>query len=175
MRDGDGGPVVARGRIKVDAERAHDKLRDHLLVDPCLYAGEVARAAVALGARTLVVAYDADDVVLGWDGRALAPAEVARARDHVLAPGEEGDDADALRSLGIAVGAALALGPSFVDVHAGATRVRFTPRETRATLESAPALPELLHGAGATACVHVRRPLGLDLVKRAVRGGPPRA
>ena len=42
---GGGSPVVARGKIKVDARKAIAKLRDHLLVDLHLYATEIARVA----------------------------------------------------------------------------------------------------------------------------------
>ena len=54
MSDG----VVARGRIKVDARKALDKLRDHMLVDPHLWACEIARVAVALGATHIRADWD---------------------------------------------------------------------------------------------------------------------
>ncbi len=61
--------AVATGHIKVDARRARAKLREHLLVDLHLYALEIARSAVASGARRIDLRYDADDVVITWDGR----------------------------------------------------------------------------------------------------------
>ena len=91
---------VARGKIKVDARRALGKLRDHMLVDPHLYATEIARAAVALGATSLDLDWDADDVRIGFAGAALDMSAVARLRDHVLA-GESSDAMHgALRALG---------------------------------------------------------------------------
>ncbi len=122
------GRIVARGKIKVDARKAIAKLRDHLLVDLHLYATEIARVAVALDASKVDVEWDADDVILSFDGRALPAAAIARARDHVLTPDTEVKDGEALRVLGIGLSAALGLGPSFVDVYtsdgAGCARVR---------------------------------------------------
>ena len=111
------GEIVTRGKIKVDARKALHKLRDHMLVDLHLWSTEIARVTVTLGATYLEVDWDADDVVLSFDGRAIEPAEIASVRDHVLSPREErtSDDKDALRLLGIGVTAALGLGPSFVD------------------------------------------------------------
>src|SRR5206468_2751741 len=72
--------AIARGKIKVDARRALGKLRDHMLVDPHLYATEIARAAVALGAARLELDWDSDDVRIGFAGAALDPLAIARLR-----------------------------------------------------------------------------------------------
>jgi hypothetical protein len=163
--------VVARGKIKVDARRAIAKLRDHMLVDLYLYAGELARAAIATGATSLDVEWDADDVTFTFvPARPLAAAEIARARDHVLSP-SDGEAGDALRLLGVGISAALGLGPSFVDVHAGAERVRFEPAHLdagddptiAASAEPSPGIR-----------VHVRRRVGLEVLARAVSRDAPR-
>lgn len=172
------GEVVARGKIKVDARKALHKLRDHMLVDLHLWSTEIARVAMALGATFLHVDWDADDVVLTFDGRAMDPAEVASARDHVLSPREHGtsDDKDALRLLGIGVTAALGLGPSFVDVYASGERVRFESSyiddET-----SPPPVPADAGNDGPKdggTRVHVRRRLGIDVLGRAMTRDAPR-
>ena len=91
--------VVARGRIKVDARKALDKLRDHMLVDHHLYACEIGRVAVSLGGTTLDVEHDADDVTFTFVAARVPDANaIARVRDHVLAP-PEGGDGDALRNV----------------------------------------------------------------------------
>ena len=174
--------IVARGKIKVDARKAITKLRDHLLVDLHLYSTEIARVAVAMGARSLVVEWDADDVVMTFDGRALPRDAVSRARDHVLTPESEVADGDALRVLGIGISAALGLDPSFVDVFtsdgAGCARVRFEAKHIdEDALADAPQpvevpLPAKMPSPGMR--VHVRRRVGMAILARAIRREVPR-
>ncbi|MBX3190946.1 MAG: hypothetical protein KF819_28380 [Labilithrix sp.] len=171
--------VVARGKIKVDARKAIAKLREHLLVDLHLYATEIARVAVALGATAIDVTWDADDVIFTFDGRALSADAVSRARDHVLAPESDVADGDALRALGIGVSAALGLDPLFVDVYVAgerASRVRFEPRHIREESASdAPAIEETKVADPTMGTrVHVRRRVGLDVLARALRRDAPR-
>jgi hypothetical protein len=172
--------VVARGKIKVDARRALSKLRDHMLVDGHLYTTEIARAAVALGATKLEIAWDSDDVWMGFDGTQLEMAAIARVRDHVLA-GEGGDQRmDALRTLGIGVTAALGLEPSFVDVYTRTddecSRVRFDhaylAEEGAIPKQATAEIPGHLSGLGTL--VHVHHALGLDTVLRSIGGAVPR-
>jgi hypothetical protein len=180
---GSGPPsIVARGKIKVDARRAIAKLRDHLLVDLHLYATEIARVAVALGATKLAVEWDADDVVLDFDGRALPATAAARARDHVLTPEGGGADGDALRVLGIGLSAALGLDPAFVDVYcadtSGCARLRFQTKhlDEGASAEApepvAVALPSGMTQPGMR--VHMRRRAGMEVLSRAFRRDAPR-
>lgn len=184
-----GAGVIARGKIKVDAQKALHKLRDHMLVDHHLWACEVARVAVALGASLLEIDYDADDVVLSFCPKRLPAIEViGRARDHVLTPPPEGDDeGDAMRLLGIGVSAALALDPSFVDVYRAGEgqefceRVRFESHHLEADdvdVEDTPkpervARPADMKSARAMR-VHMRRRLGFDLLGRALKRDVPR-
>ncbi|MFO0736578.1 MAG: hypothetical protein U0270_11900 [Labilithrix sp.] len=157
------GGVIARGRIKVDARKALDKLRDHMLVDPHLWACEIARVAVALGATRLDVDWDADDIVFDFDGRVLAPDQIAHARDHVLTP-LDGADGDALRALGIGIGAALSLEPAYIDVLSAGYRVRFERRY----VEDATAAPTPVAATTAPGVtrVHFKRKLGFGLFAR---------
>lgn len=154
--------VIARGRIKVDARKALDKLRDHMLVDPHLWACEIARVAVALGATRLDVDWDTDDLVFEFDGRALAPDQIAHARDHVLTP-LDGPDGDALRALGIGIGAALSLDPAYVDVLSAGQRVRFERKYMQDALAPEPVAAETAPGITR---VHFKRRLGLGLLTR---------
>ncbi|HSO38270.1 MAG TPA: hypothetical protein VLT33_37335, partial [Labilithrix sp.] len=184
MSDRDSAPptIVARGKIKVDARKAIRKLRDHLLVDLHLYGCEIARVAVARGATRLDITWDADDVVFTFDGRPLGAAAVLRARDHVLTPETEGEDAAALRVLGIGVSAALGLDPRFVDVYTAdatsCTRVRFEAKHIEE--EGAGDAPEVapverpadLPSPGMR--VHVRKKVRLGDLGRLVRGDAPR-
>lgn len=159
--------VVARGSIRVDARRATEKLREHLLVDLHLYALEIVRAAIAGGATRVDVEFDADDLSLTFDGELLPPATLARLLDHVL---EEASTRDARRKrlLALGVNAALGLRPAFVDLTSVgdvATRVRWTPElleeERLPTPERVPSPPGARPG---TTRVHVRRRLGLDVL-----------
>ena len=163
--------VVARGRIRVDARKALDKLRDHMLVDAHLWACEIARAAVALGATRLDVGWDAHDLILDFDGRTLAPEQITHARDHVLTP-LDGEDGAALRALGIGIGAALSLDPSYVDVLSGGKRIRF--ERDYMSEEHAPPTPEPIRNFDVeTTRVHVRKKLGLGSLSRSISGETP--
>jgi len=174
--------VVARGKIKVDARRAIAKLRDHLLVDLHLYSTEIARVAVALGASRLDVVWDADDVILSFDGRPLPIDAISRARDHVLTPDSEVADGDALRVLGIGLSAALGIGPSFVDVYSAdaerCARVRFEAKHLDEDASAASpepisvARPSGMSGPGMR--FHLRRRVSLEIFARAVRRDAPR-
>lgn len=163
--------LLARGQVKVDADKARDKLRDHMLVDLDLYTTEIARAATALGARALHLRWDIDDVELTTDAlgeRAPSVDDLASIRDRLLSS-ERDAHGVALRLLGLGVNAALGLGPAFVEVSVEDTALRFhrdgsvQRRALAAPLE-----------AGALR-VQVRRRLGLDLVKRGLRPDLPRS
>ena len=157
------GEIVARGAIKVDARKARDKLRDHLLPDLHLYATEIARAAIALGASRLDLDYDADDAIFTFD-RSLPLELLVSIRDHVLAPAGE----DAPRLLGIAVNAALGLRPSFVDLIRAeggrCMRVRFRGDDDPVTSEVKPSRGMIPDGLR----VHFRRAPGLETLGRLV-------
>ena len=170
---------VIRGRIRVDARRAVEKLRAHQLVDLHHYTHEIARAAVASGAARIVVEYDADDVIVRWHGEALVVGTLGRLLDHVLT---EVDDAAGrrLRLLAMGVNAALGLSPVFVDVYAvdeggRCRRARWTAALLSREVDVEPeevAAPTGLVAGGVQ--VHVRRRLGWDVVRRATLGGVPR-
>ncbi|WP_437278241.1 hypothetical protein WME90_44650 [Sorangium sp. So ce375] len=182
--------VVARGAIRVDARRAVQKLREHLLVDLDLYLLELVRAAAAGGATQIDLRYDADDLVVTFDGEPPDGPALTRLLDHVLNAAPDAASRR-LRLLALGVNAALGLRPARVDLlttgpsgeAAGATctRVRFTP-----TLLEAP--PEAPASAAAPACdqvprppgmpavglrIEVRRRLGWSVLRRAITGDSP--
>jgi hypothetical protein len=173
-----GAREVIRGRIRVDASRAVAKLREHQLVDLHHYSHELVRAAVASKATRIEVDYDADDVIVSWDGRLLAESTLTRLLDHVLT---EADDREGqrLRLLAMGVNAALGLRPSFVDVFArngdGAWgRARWTPAGLVDDAEPEWQAMGSAPGPGKmTVRVHVKRRLAWDVVRRAAVGGPP--
>jgi hypothetical protein len=113
-RSGADGAVI-RGKIRVDARRAVEKLREHLLVDLHLYTLEIVRAAAAGGATWVDIGHDADEVSLTFDGEPLDEATMTRLLDHVLA---DAPDAAARRTrlLAMGVNAALGLSPAHVDI-----------------------------------------------------------
>lgn len=173
--------VVLRGSIRVDARRARAKLREHLLLDLHGYSLELARAAVAIGATSMNVRWDADDVVFAFDGPALSAERLARLLDFALSDAED-EHAAPLRSLALGVNAALGLGADLVTVtstdDAAAWAMRFTPDlfadedEARPELEArACSRPRDAFTRGTH--VHVKKRLGLDVLRRAVSSSVP--
>ncbi|MBI5531398.1 MAG: hypothetical protein HY898_01695 [Deltaproteobacteria bacterium] len=124
------GRIVTRGSIRVDARKAVEQLRNHLLIDLHLYASEAVRFAVAGGARRIDATHGRDEVVLRWDGEPIAPEGLPQLFDSLLAPSAD-PVSRRTRLLALAVNAALGLDPVFVEVHsADGTRcvsVRWTP------------------------------------------------
>src|SRR5690606_19272277 len=80
------GVLVSAGRLRVDAARAVDKLRDYQLPDPIMWVLEVVRAAVLARAESIRVYGDADDVAIAWDGAPIDPEELARLLDELVDP-----------------------------------------------------------------------------------------
>ncbi|HEV8320729.1 MAG TPA: hypothetical protein VG389_03890 [Myxococcota bacterium] len=162
----DGAAPVSRGRVKVDAARALQKLRDYRLADPHHYVLEILRAAVASGARVVRIRTDADDVELSFDG-APFPADVLRDLfAHALGGGAD-RDAVRHRLLALGVNGALALGPSFVVVQSSGATLRVTPRGALELDAEAGPPPD-----GAATRVHVHARVGWSVLRRAVAGAP---
>ncbi|XYH97444.1 hypothetical protein ACMHYB_58435 [Sorangium sp. So ce1128] len=184
--------IVARGAIRVDARRAVQKLREHLLVDLDHYLLELVRAAAAGGATQIDLRYDADDVVLTFDGEPLDAPVLTRLLDHVLNAAPDAASRR-LRLLALGVNAALGLRPARVDLlttgrgpsgeasEATCTRVRFTPALLEAPAEAlapaaAPACDEVPRPPGMPAAglrIEVRRRLGWSVLRRAITGDTP--
>ncbi len=177
----DGRHIVARGRIRVDARRALAKLREHLLVDLHLYATEIARAAIASKATFLDIEYDADDVILTFDGQPTAPNGLPRLLDHVLGDGQSTDRH--LRGLALGVNAALGLGPAFVDIYVRrpddehVAKVRFVPSVLESEDGDLPSIEKVAPPKGMPERgmrVHLRRRMGVGMLKRAATREVPR-
>ncbi|XXT19098.1 hypothetical protein WME94_53620 [Sorangium sp. So ce429] len=184
--------IVARGAIRVDARRAVQKLREHLLVDLDHYLLELVRAAAAGGATQIDLCYEADDVVLTFDGEPLDAPVLTRLLDHVLNAAPDAASRR-LRLLALGVNAALGLRPARVDLlttgrgpsgdasEATCTRVRFTPALLEAPAEAgapadAPACDEVPRPPGMPAAglrIEVRRRLGWSVLRRAITGDTP--
>ncbi len=177
------GRVVRKGRIRVDARKAMAKLREHLLVDLHLYALEAVRAAVLAGATHIAVTFDADDVVLAWDGRPLDVEALPRLFEHLL--GEtDGEDARHLRLLALAVNAALGLQPAWVTLttarDGAAARVTWSPALVAAIEREEKPLPDVetiplpadMPRTGTR--FHLHRKMGWETVRRATAKTPPR-
>ncbi len=175
--------VVSRGRIGVDAAKAMSKLREHLLVDLHHYTLEIVRAAVASGAKTIDLSFDADDVMITWNGRAIARAALAQLLDHVLTEAKT-DETQRLRLLAVGVNAALGLDPAYVELYSVSpggkrcTRVRWKPEMLKASVEQAPRpsqqnVPIPAHMGPGSLRVQLRRHLGWAVLRRAATGGTP--
>jgi hypothetical protein len=171
--------VVSRGEIRVDARRAVVKLREHLLVDLHAYGLELARAAVASGARELDVRYDSDDVTFAFGGTTVTEARLPQLLSYVLAETEDLRE-QPLRLLALGVNAALGLGPAFVDVFRcdgdRCVKVRWTPallarEDAPPPAVTAVARPEAAPKHGTL--VHVRRKLGKAVLVNALTGRVP--
>ncbi|GAB5542591.1 MAG: hypothetical protein SangKO_023510 [Sandaracinaceae bacterium] len=123
------GTRVAAGRLRVDAARAVDKLRDYQLPDPTMWILEVIRAAVLAGAERIAVTGDGDDVRVAWRGPPIPAARVATLFDELVDPAPKADHRH-LRLLATGVNTALGMEPRWLDVISvgeDAQRVRFTP------------------------------------------------
>lgn len=170
------GGVVARGRIRVDARRAVEKLREHQLVDLHHYLHELVRAAVASKAGTVDITYDADDLVISWLGEPWGLSSLPRLLDYVLT--EAADvEAQRWRLLAMGVNAALGLEPRFVSVAISdgqsVERWRFAANQ----LERDAGPERLTPGPKAPAGfvrVQVTRRLGWNVIRRAATRGAPR-
>lgn len=125
------GTRVSVGRLRVDAARAVDKLREYQLPDPVAWVLEVVRAAIAFGATEVRVTGDADDVRVAWDGAAPSPEMLTRLFDELVDPAPRAERR-AARLLATGVNTALGLGPRWIDVvvtdgQGTANEVRYTP------------------------------------------------
>ncbi len=125
------GVKISSGRLRVDAARAVDKLREYQLPDPTAWVLEVVRAAIAFGASEVRVSGDADDVRVAWDGGAPDVASLARLFDELVDPAPRADRRPH-RLLATGVNTALGLEPRWVDVvvtdgSGGADFVRYAP------------------------------------------------
>lgn len=178
------GRSIARGRLRVDAARALEKLREFQLARPEGWVLEVVRAAIAAGATQVSIDGDADDVRVAWSGRAPDAARLTRVLDELVSP--EVASERPMRLLATAVNSALA-GARFVDLYAieggAARRVRYTPDLVRAGSDADPAsaLRSLAYEEVATpdgappdgAVVHLRRRLGLATLRALATGAEP--
>ncbi|MBK8252759.1 MAG: hypothetical protein IPK82_08840 [Polyangiaceae bacterium] len=175
--------VLKRGKIRVDARKAIAKMRDHLLVDLHLYAVEVARAAVLGGATRIDITYDADDVVITFDGAAIEPEDLPRLFEHLTEETED-DSARRLRLFALAVNASLGLSPAWIALTTSrlgqAHTVEWTPeliaaleREQAPLPDAAPVTrPSDMPQTGTR--FHFHRKMGWDVVRRAAAKQLPR-
>ncbi|MGE3632330.1 MAG: hypothetical protein AB7P00_20690, partial [Sandaracinaceae bacterium] len=181
------GRRVASGRLRVDAARAVDKLREYQLPDAALWVLEVVRAANALGATSIQVTGDADDVRVAWTGAAIDPSALPRLFDELVDP-SPASERRALRLLATGVNTALGLEPRWIDVLTSiadgrAARARYgprllerapdgsAPRLRELALEEVAAPPELTVGGS---LVHLRRLPSLSAIGVLVGYGEPR-
>ncbi len=179
------GHRVGGGRLRVDAARAVDKLRDYQLPDPTLWVLEVVRAAVLAKATCIDVRGDADDVVVGWEGPPIDPTVLTRLFDELVDPAAPADRRH-LRLLATGVNTALGLDPRWIDLvvldgSGEAQAVRYTPRILERTGEVAEGLRSLTVTRGAPpafapargVAVHLRRFPMLSAMPIAVGIGEP--
>ncbi len=118
------GALAGRGEFRLDREKAREKLQKFRLKDPHHYVLEFVQAAHLLGANSIDIAIDADEMEMRFDGEPLGAEEFEQLYD---APFSENLDhkTRALRHLAIGLSAAQAMEPSVV-------RMEFT-RDGRTT------------------------------------------
>lgn len=179
------GIQLSTGRLRVDAARAIVKLREYQLVDRMAWVLEAIRGAVALGATTIELTGDANDVWLRWTGTPLPAEDLARLFDELVSP-EPTADRHGVRLLASAINSALGTNPAYVELtaidDASAARVVYTPELLDAPeheLGEAP-LRELAvqtvatpPTAGRGMLLRLRRRTTLDVVQNFFRGEPP--
>ncbi len=152
---------VASGRIRVDARKALEKLRDHRLADPHHYVLELLRAAVASGATTAQVRVDSDDFELRFDGAVLAPPVLRDLLSHALTGGGD-PEMVAARFLALGVAGALGLDPAYVRVVSPDLTFEVRPPVTVEFEDKGAATPGTF--------VHVRERVSWRVVRDAVLG-----
>jgi hypothetical protein len=163
-RERAGARVVGRGRFRVDASRALEKLRDFRLADPSHYVLDLLRAAVASGATRVEVRNDADDFELSFDGAPFAPEVLEDLLSYALGGGvDAGTDGPRYQLLATGIVGALGLRPKLVLVRGSGSQVRVF-RDGRI---AATALP----GDGCTR-VHVRERAGWRVLRDLIQGPP---
>jgi len=179
------GLQVSTGRLRVDAARAIAKLREYQLVDRLQWVLEAIRGAIALGATSIELAGDANDVRLRWTGPPLPADDLSRLFDELVSP-EPGADRHGVRLLAAAINSALGTRPAYVDViaidEATSACVRYTPEVLDAPESelSASSLRRLEvrtvardPAAARGVLVHLRRRVTIDVVQNFFRGEPP--
>lgn len=108
------GDVSARGELRVDEERAREKLQKFRLANPHFYVLQFVRTASLLGATQIDFDIDADEVKCTFD--AAIPSEYLE-DFWSRAYGNRRDDVDeALYHLALGLGSAQALEPGFIYV-----------------------------------------------------------
>lgn len=159
----EGGEKVTQGRLRIDASRALQRLRDFRFADPSHWVLEVLRAAVLSGAKRVTARTDADDVELDFDGEPFAAEAMAHLLEHALNPGTT-DEERRTRLLALGVAGALGAGARFVTVRSGGVKLTLTPEGVTRAEE-----------AGRGTSLHLRKAFGWRVASAFFRGSPERA
>jgi len=174
------GRRIGKGHLRVDARRAVAKLREYQLPDPNQWILEAARGAVGLGALSLDVQGDTDDVWLRWHGPQLEDDDLIGLLDELVSPSPTLERRP-LRLLATGINTALALHPRWVDVcrfgEEETVRARYTEKlfDVQENDDASPAIAieKVDAPVGATelgGAVHVRRRPDLAMVGRYLAG-----
>ncbi len=157
----EGGEKVTEGRIRIDATRALQRLRDFRFADPSHWVLEVLRAAVESDATSVEVETDADDVILRFDGAAFAEDALAHLLEKALEPGNTREE-QRTRLLALGAAGALGAGAVFVKVESGAKALTLTQATVEVTARR----------ATRTTSFHLRKGFGWRVVAGFFRGSP---
>lgn len=181
------GRRVGTGRLRVDATRAVQKLREYQLPDKTLWVLEAIRGAIAAGATAVDLRGDSNDVWLSWAGPALAEDSLTTVLDELVSPAPS-RELRHLRLLATGLNTALGLAPRFVDLisvteDGAARRVRYRPSlfdargeggsgalAARLTVEAVPPPPGV---PSPGVQVHVRRAFGMETLSFFLRRREP--
>ncbi|NUO53169.1 MAG: hypothetical protein HOV80_30335, partial [Polyangiaceae bacterium] len=167
--------VLAKGRIGVDAAKAMDKLRDHLLADPSSWLAEVVRVATLSHATHVDITYDTDDLFVRFDGDSWKNNVIEHAAAALGTSGAGGDRRGYLLAVA-----------SFAALGTGAKQVSVITRTEDGALESsvlsASGLGQKLRGDAVAAkdkqpiqsfCLHVEHGFTGIRIGRLVRASRP--
>ncbi len=109
------GALESEGGFSIDKEKARDKMRQFQLPDPRRYVLLLVQAAVQQGASRIEFEIDADDMVVWFDGRGFSSSDLDELFVSLFGDRTDGDHR-ARQELALALNAALALNPRFVEV-----------------------------------------------------------
>lgn len=151
------GEFDSTGSFTLDPKAALEKLREFQLRDPTRFVLSWVRAAVLLGASRIDIEIDADDVWLRFDGEQLSAADFEVLWSSVA--GRRGSArVRACRELALGINGAFTWEARAVEVRSGELQVGFDREFAMTNARVAASEPGN--------CIHAKRPLGWDLVRR---------
>ena len=163
------GVVDSHGRFSIDPVRARQKMSRFRYPVPTHYILSLIRALVLSRPSGIDVVVDAGNVTLRFDGEEWADQQLELLYGALLEDHPGGDESR-LRHLAAGVQGAITAGARHIDITwspCGRTH-RFLPGQLEPQLAQGPGRQNMQHPFS----IHIKRRLGLDLVRRKLQSAP---